>query len=103
MVKFSNNFRREYTLVGKIGDIWKSNHMGNLVFEVETTYQDLFSGKQIPDTLLIYPHMNPLTLNGKQYKIESSEDVVAFRAILEAATVEDILNDKGDTGKQEGV
>lgn len=94
MVKFSNNFRREYTLVGKIGDIWKSNHMGNLVFEVKVSYPDLFSDKQLPQTLLIYPHMNPLTLNGKQYKIESNEDVVAFRAILEAASVEDILNDK---------
>ena len=103
MVKFKNSFRREYTLVGKIGDIWKSNHMGNLVFEVETTYQDLFSGKQIPDTLLIYPHMNPLTLNGKLYKIETSEDVIAFRAILEAAALEDILNDENNSGKQEGI
>ena len=94
MVKFKNSFR-EYTLDGKIGDIWKSNHMGNLVFEVETTYQDLFSGKQNPETILIYPHMNPLTLNGKQYKIETNDDVLAFHAVLEAASVEDILNDKG--------
>lgn len=68
--------------------------MGNLVFNVEASYQDLFSKRQNPELLLIYPHMNPLTLNGKQYKIESNEDVVAFRAILEAASVEDILNDK---------
>ena len=94
MVKFKNSFR-EYTLEGKIGDIWKSNHMGNLVFEVETTYPDLFSGKPIPQTLLIYPHMNPLTLNGKQYKIETNDDVIAFHSVLEAASVEDILNDKG--------
>jgi hypothetical protein len=46
--------------------------------------------------------MNPLTLNGKQYKIETNDDVLAFHSVLEAASVEDILNDKGDTGKQEG-
>lgn len=101
MVKFKNSFRK-YTLVGKIGDIWKSNHMGNLVFEVETTYQDLFSKRQNTEIVLIYPHMNPLTLNGKQYKIETNDDVLAFHSILEAALLEDILNDKGDTGKQEG-
>ena len=101
MVKFSNSFR-EYTLDGKIGTIWKSNHMGNLVFNVKATYQDLFSKRQNPELLLIYPHMNPLTLNGKQYKIENNDDVIAFHSILEAAAVEDILNDKGDTGKQEG-
>lgn len=103
MVKFSNNFRREYTLVGIIGNIWKSNHMGNLVFEIEVSYPDLFSGKQIPDTLLIYPHMNRLTLNGKLYKIETNDDVIAFHSVLEAAVVEDILAGKGDAGKQEGV
>ena len=103
MVKFSNSFR-EYTLDGKIGSIWKSKHMGgNLVFNVEASYQDLFSKRQNPELLLIYPHMNPLTLNGKQYKIENNDDVIAFHSILEAALLEDILNDKGDTGKQEGV
>lgn len=76
--------------------------MGNLVFNVEVSYQDLFSKRQNPEILLIYPHMNPLTLNGKQYKIETSDDVVAFHTILEAALLEDILNDKGDAGKQEG-
>lgn len=101
MVKFHNSFR-EYTLAGKIGSIWKSNHMGNLVFNVEASYQDLFSKRQNPELLLIYPHMNPLTLNGKQYKIETNDDVIAFHSVLEAAAVEDILNDKGDTGKQEG-
>lgn len=101
MVKFKNSFR-EYTLDGKIGDIWKSKNMsGNLVFEVHVTYQDLFCKRQNQEVILVYPHMVPLTLNGKLYKIETSEDVVAFRAILEAASVEDILNDKGDTGKQE--
>lgn len=103
MVKFSNNFRREYTLVGIIGNIWKSNHMGNLVFEIEVSYSDLFSGKQIPDTLLIYPHMEPLTLNGKQYKLKTNDDVLAFHSVLEAALLEDILTGKGDAGKQEGV
>lgn len=103
MVKFKNKFR-EYTFAGKIGSIWKSKNMsGNLVFEVETTYQDLFSKRQNPETILIYPHMVPLTLNGKLYKIETNEDVIAFHSILEAATVEDILNDKDDAGKQEGV
>lgn len=101
MVKFKNSFR-EYTLVGKIGSIWKSNNMGNLVFTVETSYQDLFSKRQNSVILLIYPHMNPLTLNGKLYKIETNDDVIAFHSILEAATMEDILNDKGDTGEQEG-
>lgn len=101
MVKFHNSFR-EYTLDGKIGSIWKSNHMGNLVFNVEVSYQDLFSKRQNPELLLVYPHMNPLTLNGKQYKIETNDDVIAFHSILEAATMEDILNDKGDTGEQEG-
>ncbi len=101
MVKFSNSFR-EYTLKGKIGGIWKSNHMGNLVFNVETSYQDMFSKRQNPELLLIFPHMNPLTLNGKEYKIETNDDVIAFHSILEAAVLEDILNDKGDTGKQEG-
>ena len=101
MVKFKNSFR-EYTLDGKIGNIWKSNHMGNLVFNVEVSYKDLFGDRQNPEILLIYPHMNPLTLNGKQYKIETSDDVVAFHTILEAALLEDILNDKGDAGEQEG-
>ena len=101
MVKFKNSFR-EYTLDGKIGNIWKSNHMGNLVFNVEVSYQDLFGNREHAELVLIYPHMNPLTLNGKQYKIETSDDVVAFHSILEAALLEDILNDKGDTGKQEG-
>lgn len=101
MVKFKNNFR-EYTLVGKIGSIWKSNNMGNLVFEVHVSYQDLFSKRQNPEVILVYPNMVPLTMNGKQYKIETNDDVIAFHSILEAASVEDILNDKGDTGKQEG-
>lgn len=102
MVKFKNSLR-EYTLDGKIGSIWKSkNMMGNLVFEVHVSYQDLFSKRQNPEILLVYPHMNPLTLNGKLYKIETNDDVIAFHSILEAATVEDILNDKGNTGKQEG-
>ena len=76
--------------------------MGNLVFTVEASYQDLFSKRQNTEILLIYPHMNPLTLNGKLYKIETNDDVIAFHSVLEAASVEDILNDKGDTGKQEG-
>ena len=102
MVKFKNSFR-EYTLDGKIGSIWKSkNMMGNLVFEVHASYQDLFSKRQKAEILLIYPHMDPLTLNGKLYKIETNDDVIAFHSILEAATMEDILNDKGDTGEQEG-
>ena len=75
---------------------------GNLVFNVEASYQDMFSKRQNPEILLIYPHMDPLTINGKQYKIKTNDDVVAFRAILEAAVMEDILNDKGDAGKQEG-
>lgn len=100
MVKFKNSFR-EYTLDGKIGDIWKSNHMGNLVFEVHVTYQDLFCKRQNQEVILVYPHMVPLTMNGKQYKIETNDDVLAFHSVLEAASVEDILNDKGNTGKQE--
>lgn len=102
MVKFKNSFR-EYTLDGKIGSIWKSkNMMGNLVFEVHVSYQDLFSKRQNPEVILVYPNMVPLTMNGKQYKIETNDDVIAFHSILEAASVEDILNDKGDTGEQEG-
>lgn len=101
MVKFKNSFR-EYTLDGKIGTIWKSNHMGNLVFNVEVSYQDLFSKRQNQEVILVYPHMVPLTMNGKQYRIETNDDVLAFHSVLEAASVEDILNDKGDTGKQEG-
>lgn len=76
---------------------------GNLVFEVHASYQDLFSKRQNQEILLIYPHMNPLTLNGKLYKIETNADVIAFHSILEAAAVEDILNDKDDAGKQEGI
>ena len=76
--------------------------MDNLVFTVETSYQDLFSKRQNQEVILVYPHMVPLTLNGKLYKIETNDDVIAFHSILEAATMEDILNDKGDTGKQEG-
>ena len=95
MVKFKNNFR-EYTLAGKIGSIWKSKHMGYLMFEVETTYIDLFSGKQIPQNILIFPNMFPLTLNGKLYRIENNDDVIAFHSILEAASLEDILTGKGD-------
>ena len=103
MVKFRNSFR-EYTLDGKIGSIWKSKNMnGNLVFDINASYQDLFSKRQLPETLLVYPHMKPLTLNGKEYKIKTNDDVIAFHSILEAALLEDILNDKGDTGKQEGV
>ena len=102
MVKFKNSYR-EYILDGKIGSIWKSKHMdGNLVFNVEASYQDMFSKRQNPEILLVYPHMDPLTINGKQYKIKTNDDVVAFRAILEAAVMEDILNDKGDAGKQKG-
>lgn len=101
MVKFKSG-SREYTLDGGIGSIWKSKNMGNLVFTVKVSYQDPFSKRQNTEVLLIYPHMNPLTLNGKQYKIETNDDVIAFHSILEAASVEDILNDKGDTGKQEG-
>lgn len=102
MVKFKNSFR-EYTLDGKIGDIWKSKNMsGNLVFEVHVTYQDPFSKRQNQEVILVYPHMVPLTMNGKQYRIETNDDVLAFHSVLEAASVEDILNDKGDTGKQEG-
>jgi hypothetical protein len=100
MIKFHNSFR-EYTLSGKIGSIWQSKHIGNIVFDLDVTYEDLFSKRPTRETLLIYPHMNPLTLNGKQYKIETNDDVLAFHSVLEAASVEDILNDKGDTGKQE--
>lgn len=99
MVKFKNSFR-EYTLV-ELYTIRKSIYIGNIVFEVKATYQDLFSKRQNTELVLVYPHMNPLTLNGKQYKIETNDDVIAFHSILEAATMEDILNDKGDTGKQE--
>lgn len=102
MVKFRNSYR-EYILDGNIGNIWKSKHMdGHLVFNVEASYQDMFSKRLNPEILLIYPNMEPLTINGKQYKIKTNDDVVAFRAILEAAVMEDILNDKGDAGKQEG-
>ena len=76
--------------------------MGNLVFTVDVSYQDPFSKRQNLEILLIYPHMNPLTLNGKLYEIETDDDVIAFHSILEAAAVEDILNGKGDTGEQEG-
>lgn len=100
MVKFKNSFR-EYTLI-EIRPIRNSSYIGNIVFEVEASYQDLFCNRQNAEVVLIYPHMNPLTLNGKQYKIETNDDVLAFHSILEAATMEDILNDKGDTGEQEG-
>lgn len=93
MVKFKNSFR-EYTLV-ELYTIRNSNYIGNIVFEIKVTYQDLFSKRQNTETILIYPHMNPLTLNGKQYKIETNDDVLAFHSVLEAASVEDILNDKG--------
>ena len=101
MVKFKNNFR-EYTLAGKIGSICKSKHLDSLVFEIETNYQDPFSKQQIPQNILIFPHINPLTLNGKLYRIENNDDVIAFHSILEAAVLEDILNDKDDAGKQKG-
>lgn len=100
MVKFKNSFR-EYTLV-ELYTIRNSNYIGNIVFEIKATYQDLFSMRKNTEIVLVYPHMNPLTLNGKQYKIETNDDVLAFHSVLEAASVEDILNDKGDTGKQEG-
>lgn len=100
MVKFKNSFR-EYILV-EIRPIRNSSYIGKIVFEVKASYQDLFSKRQNTEVMLVYPRMNPLTLNGKQYKIETNDDVLAFRAILEAAVLEDILNDKGDTGKQEG-
>ena len=101
MVKFKNSYY-EYTLAGKIGSICKSKHLDSLVFEIEANYQDPFSKQQIPQNILIFPHINPLTLNGKLYRIENNDDVIAFRAILEAAVMEDILNDKGDAGKQKG-
>lgn len=101
MVKFKNSFR-EYTLI-EICPIRDSRYIGNIVFEVKATYKDLFCNRQNTEIVLIYPHMNPLTLNGKQYKIETNDDVLAFHSILEAATMEDILNDKDDAGKQEGV
>lgn len=100
MVKFKNSFR-EYTLV-ELYTIRNSNYIGNIVFEIKATYQDLFSMRKNTEIVLVYPHMNPLTLNGKQYKIETNDDVLAFHSVLEAASVEDILNDKGDIGKQEG-
>ena len=100
MVKFKNSFR-EYTLV-ELYTIRNSNYIGNIVFEIKATYQDLFSMRKNTEIVLVYPHMNPLTLNGKQYKIETNDDVLAFHSVLEAASVEDILNDKGNTGKQEG-
>ena len=100
MVKFKNGFR-EYTLV-ELYTIRNSNYIGNIVFEIKATYQDLFTLRKHTEIVLVYPHMNPLTLNGKQYKIETNDDVLAFHSVLEAASVEDILNDKGDTGKQEG-
>lgn len=100
MVKFKNSFR-EYTLV-ELYTIRNSSYIGNIVFEIKATYQDLFSMRKNTEIVLVYPHMNPLTLNGKQYKIETNDDVLAFHSVLEAASVEDILNDKGDTGKQEG-
>lgn len=97
MVKFKNSFR-EYTLV-EISPIRKSSYIGNIVFEITATYQDLFSKRQNTEVLLVYPRMNTLMLNEKQYKIETNDDVLAFHSVLEAASVEDILNDKGDTGK----
>ena len=100
MVKFKNSFR-EYTLV-ELYTIRNSNYIGNIVFEIKATYQDLFSMRKNTEIVLVYPHMNPLTLNGKQYKIETNDDVLAFHSVLEAASVEDILNDKGNTGKQKG-
>ena len=100
MVKFKNSFR-EYTLV-ELYTIRNSNYIGNIVFEIKATYQDLFTMRKNTEIVLVYPHMNPLTLNGKQYKIETNDDVLAFHSVLEAASVEDILNDKGNTGKQEG-
>lgn len=100
MVKFKNSFR-EYTLI-EIRPIRNSGYIGNIVFEVEASYKDLFCNRQNTEVILIYPHMNPLTLNGKQYKIETNDDVLAFHSILEAVTMEDILNDKGDAGEQEG-
>ena len=100
MVKFKNSFR-EYTLV-ELYTIRNSSYIGNVVFEIKATYQDLFSMRKNTEIVLVYPHMNPLTLNGKQYNIETNDGVLAFHSVLEAASVEDILNDKGDTGKQEG-
>lgn len=101
MVKFKNSYR-EFILV-EITSIRKSGHIGNLVFEIEATYKDLFSKRQNPTTVLVYPHMSPLTLNGKQYKIETNEDVIAFHSVLEALSVEDILNDENNSGKQKGI
>lgn len=77
--------------------------MGNLVFTIEVSYQDQFSERQIHENLLVFPHMEPLTLNGKQYKLKTNDDVLAFHSVLEAALMEDILTGKGDAGKQEGV
>lgn len=100
MVKFKNSFR-EYTLI-EIYSIRNSCYIGNIVFEIKASFKDLFFNRQNTEIVLVYPHMTPLTLNGKQYKIETNDDVLAFHSILEAAAMEDILNDKGDTGEQEG-
>jgi hypothetical protein len=101
MVKFQNSFR-EYIL-DEIRPIRNSAHIGNIVFEIKATYKNMFCHRQTSEIVLVYPHMNPLTLNGKQYKIETNDDVLAFHSVLEAAALEDILNDENNSGKQEGI
>ena len=99
MVKIDNGWRVFTVEEDGVGQLRSSKILKQVVFDIHVSFINEL-GERCEDFILVFPQaVNTYTLNGKEYTIKTSDDVIAFRADLEAAYLEDILDDKNNTGK----
>lgn len=99
MVKISNGWRVFTVEEDGIGELRNSRILKQVLFDIHVSFVNE-QGERCDDYILVFPQSsNTYTLNGKEYTIMTSDDVIAFRADLEAAYLEDILDDENNTGK----
>ncbi len=99
MVKIDNGWRVFTVEEDGIGELRNSRILKQVLFDIHVSFINE-CGERCDDFILVFPQSaNTYTLNGKEYTIMTSDDVIAFRADLEAAYLEDILDDENNTGK----
>ena len=99
MVKIDNGWRVFTVEEDGIGALRNSRILKQVLFDIHVSFVNE-RGERCDDYILVFPQSsNTYTLNGREYTIKTSDDVIAFRADLEAAYLEDILDDENNTGK----
>lgn len=92
MVKIDNGWRVYTVEEDGVGELKKSAAINSVYFDVRCHYLDTECHKRYETIVIRQSAVFPVYLNSREYRLESDDDVIAFRAALEAALVEDVLD-----------